>query len=95
MLRPYQFHVCANWLSAPPDDEIKKKCEPFPPYTAIGAWRDHVLTLPGPGFSKTPGEDFFYIQEVRALSHSFLAYLNLSRVQMRNQSVGKLGDILW
>ena|SRR5580658_10187693 len=76
MPRPYQFHICANWLAAPPDNEIKKTSTPFLPDTAIGAWRDHVLNLPLPGFSPTPGEDFFYIQEVRALSCSFLAYLN-------------------
>jgi hypothetical protein len=67
MPRPYQFHICANWLSAPPGHGIKKKSAPFPPNSAIGAWKDHVLTLPRPGFSKTPGEDFFYVQEVRAL----------------------------
>jgi len=76
MPRPYQFHICANWLSAPPGRGIKKKSAPFPPDSAVGAWRDHVLTLPRPGFSKTPGEDSFYIQEVRALSYSFLSYLN-------------------
>jgi hypothetical protein len=76
MPRPYQFHVCANWLSAPPGHGIKKKSAPFPPDTAIGAWRNHVITLPRPGFSETPGEDFFYVQEVRALSYSLLAYLN-------------------
>lgn len=25
-----------------------------------------MLAWPRPGFSKTPGEDFFYVQEVRA-----------------------------
>ena len=70
MPRPYQFHICANWLAAPPGHGIKKKSAPFPPNTAIGAWKDHVLTLPRPGFSKTPGEDFFYVQEVRTLSYS-------------------------
>ena len=76
MQRPYRFHISANWLSAPPDYEIKKKSTPFPSDTAIGAWRDHVLTVPQRGFSETPGEDFFYVQEVRALSYSFFAYLN-------------------
>lgn len=65
MPRPYQFHICANWLSAPPGHGIKKKSAPFPPNSIIGAWRDHVLTLPRPGFSETPGEDFFYVQEMR------------------------------
>ncbi len=69
--RPYQFHIRPNWLSAPPGHGIKKKSKPFPPDTPVGMWRDHVLTLPEPGFSKTPGEDFFYVQEVRVLSHSF------------------------
>ncbi|KAH9966658.1 protein serine/threonine phosphatase 2C [Russula dissimulans] len=63
MPRPYRFHVCANWLAAPPEHGLKKRSTPFAADTAIGAWRDHVLTLPRPGFSKTPGEDFFYVQE--------------------------------
>ena len=63
MPRPYRFHVCANWQSAPGG---KQKSVPFPPDTAVGKWRDLVLTWPRPGFSKTPGEDFFYVQEVRA-----------------------------
>jgi len=63
MPRPYRFHVCANWQSAP---GVKQKSAPFPSDTAVGKWRDLVLTRPRPGFSKTPGEDFFYVQEVRA-----------------------------
>jgi protein phosphatase PTC7 len=63
MPRPYRFHVCANWQSAP---GVKQRSAPFPPDTAVGKWRDLVLTWPRPGFSKTPGEDFFYVQEVRA-----------------------------
>lgn len=66
MPRPYRFHVCAQWLSAPPGHGLKKKSVPFPPETAIGTWRDLVLARPRRGFSKTPGEDFFYVQEVRA-----------------------------
>jgi len=47
------------------------------------------------GFSKTPGEDFFYVQEVRASEIRPLQYfsLHLSRIQMRNQSVGELSDL--
>jgi len=64
--RPYQFHVCANWLSAPPEHGgLKKRSIPFPPDSPIGMWRDTVLTRPRHGFSKTPGEDFFYVQEMR------------------------------
>ncbi|KAH9997285.1 protein serine/threonine phosphatase 2C [Russula vinacea] len=63
--RPYQFHVCANWLASPPGHGIKKKNAPFHPDTAIGTWRDEVLVRPRRGFSKTPGEDFFYVQEMR------------------------------
>ncbi|KAI9509374.1 phosphatase 2C-like domain-containing protein [Russula earlei] len=65
MPRPYRFHVCANWLAAPPEHGLKKRTTPFAPDTAIGLWRDHVLTSPRRGFSKTPGEDFFYVQEMR------------------------------
>lgn len=68
--RPYQFHVCANWLSAPTGHGIKKKGVPFPPDSDIGAWIDHVLAQPRPGFSKTPGEDSFYVQEVRTHPHT-------------------------
>ena len=64
MPRPYRFHVCANWLAAPPDHGLKKRSTPFATSTVVGTWRDHVLTWPRPGFSKTPGEDFFYVQEV-------------------------------
>lgn len=73
-MRPYRFHVCANWLAAPPGHG-KKKSVPFPANSTIGMWRDHVLTRPRQGFSITPGEDFFFVQEVRVLGYSSLAYL--------------------
>ena len=76
MPRPYKFHVCANWLSAPPEHAPKKRSAPFPAESSIGLWRDRALTRPTRGFSRTPGEDFFYVQEVRAppggLSSEFL-----------------------
>ena len=76
MPRPYRFHVCANWQSAPAGyGGIKKKRVPFPADTPIGMWRDHVLTWPRRGFSATPGEDFFFVQEVRVLGYSPLAHL--------------------
>ncbi|KAI0256686.1 phosphatase 2C-like domain-containing protein [Lactifluus subvellereus] len=65
MPRPYKFHVCANWLSAPPEHGPKKRSAPFPAESPIGLWRDHMLTRPPRGFSRTPGEDFFYVQEMR------------------------------
>lgn len=65
MPRPYRFHVCANWLSAPPEHGMKKRGVPFPADSPVGIWRDLSLTWPRPGHSKTPGEDFFYVQEVR------------------------------
>ncbi|KAI9466200.1 protein serine/threonine phosphatase 2C [Lactarius psammicola] len=65
MPRPYRFHVCANWLCAPPEHSMKKRSVPFPADSPIGIWRDLSLTWPRPGNSKTPGEDFFYVQEVR------------------------------
>ncbi|KAH9001281.1 phosphatase 2C-like domain-containing protein [Lactarius akahatsu] len=68
MPRPYRFHVCANWLSAPPEHGMKKRGVPFPADSPVGIWRDLSLTWPRPGNSKTPGEDFFYVQEVRGIS---------------------------
>jgi hypothetical protein len=65
MPRPYTFHVCANWLSAPPEHGMRKRSVPFPADSPVGIWRDLSLTWPRPGGSKTPGEDFFYVQEVR------------------------------
>ncbi|KAI0306585.1 protein serine/threonine phosphatase 2C [Multifurca ochricompacta] len=63
MPRPYRFHVCANWLSAPPEHGAKRRNAPFPADGTIGVWRDLSLTWPRRGFSDTPGEDFFYVQE--------------------------------
>lgn len=65
MPRPYRFHVCANWLSAPLEHGMRKRSVPFPADSPIGVWRDLSLTWPRPGGSRTPGEDFFYVQEVR------------------------------
>jgi hypothetical protein len=69
---PYRFHVCANWLSAPPGHGPKRRSVPFPPDSALGMWRDSTLSWPRPGLSRTPGEDFFYIQEVRLCARSNL-----------------------
>ncbi|KAF8275027.1 phosphatase 2C-like domain-containing protein [Lactarius quietus] len=68
MPRPYRFHVCANWLSAPPEHGMKKRSVPFPADSPIGIWRDLSLAWPRPGNSKTPGEDFFYVQEMQGQS---------------------------
>ncbi len=76
--RPYRFHVCANWQSAPVGYGLKKASAPFPADTAIGMWKDLVLTWPRRGFSKTPGEDFFYVQEVRVSGDSSPECLNFS-----------------
>jgi hypothetical protein len=67
---PYRFHVCANWLSAPPGHGPKRRSVPFSPDSALGIWRDSSLSWPRPGLSRTPGEDFFYIQEVRLCARS-------------------------
>ncbi|KAH9043247.1 phosphatase 2C-like domain-containing protein [Lactarius pseudohatsudake] len=87
MPRPYRFHVCANWLSAPPEHGMKKRGVPFPADSPVGIWRDLSLTWPRPGNSKTPGEDFFYVQEVRVHRNSVLQSLSVApRIQMRNHS---------
>ncbi|KAI0273621.1 phosphatase 2C-like domain-containing protein [Gloeopeniophorella convolvens] len=65
MPRQYRFHVCANWAGAPPEHTMKKRGTPFPPDSPVGVWRDRSLTWPRSGFSKTPGEDFFFVQEMR------------------------------
>ncbi|KDR81603.1 hypothetical protein GALMADRAFT_59131 [Galerina marginata CBS 339.88] len=69
--RPYTFHIGASWAGKPPHAKDMKKV-PFPPDTLIGAWRDRTLGWKGKGSENRatqmvvdPGEDFFFVQEVR------------------------------
>jgi hypothetical protein len=80
MLRPYRFHVCANWQASPLGHDQKKPTVPFPLDTEIGKWINLALNWPRHGFSETPGEDFFYVQEVRELGYLFPVILQLSRL---------------
>ncbi|KAI0082669.1 protein serine/threonine phosphatase 2C [Panus rudis PR-1116 ss-1] len=64
--RPFRFHVGASWAGKQPDPIKKKiKTASFPSTSAIGAWRDHVLSRPKANKRKDIGEDFFYIQDMR------------------------------
>ncbi|KAI0054059.1 protein serine/threonine phosphatase 2C [Auriscalpium vulgare] len=63
--RPYRFHISASWLGKPPSHKGKAKNVPFPPDSSIGSWRDHTLSRQHPSLSRDPGEDFFYIQDMR------------------------------
>ncbi|RDB21375.1 Protein phosphatase PTC7 fig [Hypsizygus marmoreus] len=62
--RPYTFHMGASWagkvngLSGVPNN-------PFPVDSAVGAWRDHMLARPKAANGKDPGQDFFYVQDMR------------------------------
>ncbi|KAI0320103.1 phosphatase 2C-like domain-containing protein [Amylostereum chailletii] len=95
--RPYRFHIGASWHAKPGDRAMRKVASPFPADHPIGKWRDESLTRgKGKGSPAVgPGEDFFYIQDVRfrvglTLSSSFPP-LDLPTIQMRNQSDVSLG----
>ncbi|KAJ2987240.1 hypothetical protein NUW54_g9484 [Trametes sanguinea] len=44
------------------------KSDPFPPDSAIGKWRDEMLSKPNAPAGKHIGEDFFYVQDMREKS---------------------------
>ncbi|KAF4615357.1 hypothetical protein D9613_003050 [Agrocybe pediades] len=65
--RPYTFHIGTSWAGKPEHPDDMKKI-PFPPDTTIGAWRDKMLQQSrSDGVINTPdpGEDFFFVQEMR------------------------------
>ncbi|KAI0831284.1 protein serine/threonine phosphatase 2C [Trametes gibbosa] len=67
--RPYRFHVGASWAGKPHDPrEPRVKTSPFSPDTAIGQWRDLMLSRPNAPGGTDIGEDFFYIQDMREKS---------------------------
>lgn len=72
-IRPYKFHVGASWLAKPTDRAVRKSASPYPADSPIGRWRDETLAK-GSAFASASasgaGEDFFYIQDVRAISRS-------------------------
>ncbi|KAA1471182.1 protein serine/threonine phosphatase 2C [Dentipellis sp. KUC8613] len=70
MPRPYRFHIGASWQAKPPDPPSKRHTmanttQPFPPDSPIGKWREKTLSRPKAGSSKSAGEDFFYIEDMR------------------------------
>lgn len=68
---PYTFHLAASWAAKPIDSLVLRSRSPFPPDTAIGMWRDRVLSSKrrrnGRGGYGDAGEDFFFVQEVCSL----------------------------
>jgi hypothetical protein len=80
--RPYTFHFGVAWAGKTTDTSERELFVPFPPDSPIGVWRDQNLSrwqrtnlaAWRPKNLKTPGEDFFYVQEVRfSLSLSFFS----------------------
>ncbi|OSD01538.1 protein serine/threonine phosphatase 2C [Trametes coccinea BRFM310] len=67
--RPYRFSVGASWAGKPHDPrDPRVKSNPFPPDSAIGKWRDQMLSKPNAPAGKHIGEDFFYVQDMREKS---------------------------
>lgn len=62
--RPYKFHIGASWAGKPSEPGPKLLNVSYAADSAIGTWRDKVLSRPKTAVSKDAGEDFFYIQEV-------------------------------
>jgi len=67
--RPYTFHIGASWAAKPDDPFVLRSRSPYPSDTAIGSWRDRMLTRKFAGSSVSsrkgdPGEDFLFVQQV-------------------------------
>ena len=67
--RPYYFHVGASWAGKPPEPRARTRktaLTGFPPDTDIGRWTHKSLgQFASAARGRQPGEDFFYVQEVR------------------------------
>ncbi|ESK96964.1 hypothetical protein Moror_6542 [Moniliophthora roreri MCA 2997] len=67
--RPYRFHIAASWAGKPDvarmGDELHRV--PFSSDSVIGRWRDNTLQKHKGkrSWAKDPGEDFFFVQEMR------------------------------
>ena len=77
--RPYTFHIGASWAAKPDDSFTLRSPSPYPSETAIGSWRDRMLTRKFAGSSMSsrrgdPGEDFFFVQQVSCI----FCYVNLT-----------------
>ncbi|KZT26207.1 protein serine/threonine phosphatase 2C [Neolentinus lepideus HHB14362 ss-1] len=69
LLRPYRFHIGASWAGKPRDPRVKRVKSVFPPDSIILKWKDEQLArLHKFTWNKDPGEDFFYVQEMREQS---------------------------
>lgn len=92
--RPYTFHIGASWAGKPEYPTIGLRKVPFPPDTLIGSWRDQTLSRNSKAIgtlgtqSLDPGEDFFFIQEVR-----FPTFWMVLLVSLAPTSGGSLTDI--
>jgi hypothetical protein len=84
--RPYTFHIGASWAGKPEDPVIKASKVPFPSDTVIGAWRDKTLSRPKHVRSQDAGEDFFFVEEVRAFSVPLPSPVPKPCTQTRNSS---------
>ncbi|EPQ58129.1 hypothetical protein GLOTRDRAFT_110039 [Gloeophyllum trabeum ATCC 11539] len=63
--RPYRFHIGTSWAGKPRDPRVKRVKSSFPPDSSILKWKEEELRrLHKATWSKDPGEDFFYVQEV-------------------------------
>ncbi|TFK54894.1 protein serine/threonine phosphatase 2C [Heliocybe sulcata] len=70
--RPYRFHIAASWAGKPPDPRVKRVKSSFPPNSSILKWKDDQLArLHTSTWGTDPGEDFFYVQEMREQSGAY------------------------
>lgn len=72
--RPYYFHVGASWAGKPDEQprwpRRRARMSGFGPDTDIGRWtRKSLAQFTSAARERSPGEDFFYVQEVRLARH--------------------------
>ncbi|KAK7054907.1 Protein phosphatase 2C 7 [Paramarasmius palmivorus] len=67
--RPYRFHIAASWAGKPDAARMGEEMHkvPFSSDSVIGRWRDNTLQRHKSkhAWAKDPGEDFFFVQEMR------------------------------
>ncbi|KDQ60840.1 hypothetical protein JAAARDRAFT_190980 [Jaapia argillacea MUCL 33604] len=67
--RPYRFHIGISWAGKPENPRSKRVKQSFDSESSIGKWRDAVLQRHHKSsWGIDPGEDFFYVQEMREKS---------------------------
>lgn len=79
--RPYYFHVGASWAGKPDEKPTfprrgrKTTMSGFRQDTDIGRWtRQSLSQFTSPARERSPGEDFFYVQEVRCFSDTIMSW---------------------